>query len=200
MVGEPAGHEAGSAGEPWLSRAEKTSGADGAGSVVWAWRVAAGRTQTEVGRVLDTTQQHLSQIEKGQRPLSLEQRRKLVTELGIPAEDLGLSSGCARRLVSRDDASPEIAASRLRWRNERRWLNQHRSELAQLAAQLYPAEDRLPGTRLIAPPEWLLVEPIELGSLTVRLDEGPQIVAVDGSEPESDGTRPLRTAGERFER
>lgn len=47
-----------------------------------------------------TTQQHLSQIENGQRPVSLELRRKMVTELGIAAEDLGLSSGCARKLVS----------------------------------------------------------------------------------------------------
>lgn len=51
-------------------------------------------------------------------PVSLDLRRKIVTELGIAAEDLGLSSGQARRLVSRDDASPEIAASRLRWPNE----------------------------------------------------------------------------------
>ncbi|MCA1673673.1 MAG: XRE family transcriptional regulator, partial [Actinobacteria bacterium] len=65
---------------------------------------------------------------------------------------------------------------------------------------LYPAQHRLPGTYLIAPPEWLVAEPIELGSLMLQLDEGPQTVAVDGSEPESATTRPLRTAGERFER
>jgi transcriptional regulator with XRE-family HTH domain len=45
---------------------------------------------------LNTTQQHLSQIEKGIRPLSLEQRQQIVAELGIPAEELGLSSGQAR--------------------------------------------------------------------------------------------------------
>ena len=40
-----------------------------------------------------------------------------------------------------------VAASQSRWCDERRWLNQHRSALA----QLYPAQHRLPGTRLIAP-------------------------------------------------
>ncbi|MGQ0778012.1 MAG: helix-turn-helix domain-containing protein, partial [Pseudonocardiales bacterium] len=174
--------------------------ADDAGAVLRVWREDAGRTQTDVAGVLGTTQQHLSLIETGQRPVSLELRRKMVTELGIAAEELGLSSGGARGLVSPDDASPEIAASRLRWRNERCWLNQHRSELAKLAVQLYPAEHRVPGTSLLAPPEWLVAEPLELGALALRLDEGPQTVVVDGSELESAATRPLRTAGLRFER
>ncbi len=183
----------------WLRREGETA-VDDAGSVVLAWRTVAGRTQTDVAGLLGTTQQHLSQIETGQRPVPLELRRKMVTELGIAAEDLGLSSGCANKLVSRDDASPQIAASRLRWREERRWLNQHRRELGALVAQLYPGECRLPRTTVIAPAEWLPSEPVELGSLALRLDETPQTVGVNGSEPESAATRPLRTAGLRFER
>ncbi len=104
------------------------------------------------------------------------------------------------RRVSRDDVSPEVAASWLRWCDERRWLNQHRSELAKLVVQLYPAEYRVPRAALLAPPEWLAVEPMELGSLVLRLDEGPQTAEVDGSEPESEATRPLRTDGLRFGR
>ena len=187
-------------GAPWLSHDESSGEVDDGGAVLRAWRVDAGRTQTDVAGVLNTSQQHLSQIEQGQRPLSLEQRRKMVSELGIAAEDLGLSSGCARRLVSGDDASPEIAASRLRWRNERRWLNQHRCELERLVVRLYPAEYQVPGTALLARPEWLMAEPVELGSLTLRLDEGPQTAGVCGSESESEITRPLRTVGLRFER
>ncbi|MGH3911904.1 MAG: helix-turn-helix domain-containing protein [Pseudonocardiaceae bacterium] len=183
----------------WLRR-DGDSAVDDVGLVVLAWRTAAGRTQTEVAGVLGTTQQHLSQIETGQRPVSLELRRRMVAELGIAAEELGLSSGCARELVSRDDASPEIAASRLRWRDERRWLNQHRSELAKLAVRLYPAEYRMPRTALLAPAEWLVAEPMELGALALQLDEGPQTMEVTGTEPESELTRPLRTAGLRFER
>ncbi len=150
--------------------------------------------------MLGLKQQHLSQMEHGHRPVSLEQRRLIVTELGIVAEDLGLSSGHTRGLVSRDDANPEIAASRLRWRAERRWLNHHRSELARLAVQLYPAEQRVTRTPLIAAPDWQPAEPIELRSLTLELDETPQTAAVEGSEPESEPTRPLRTAGAHFER
>ncbi len=146
------------------------------------------------------TQQHLSQMENGQRPVSIEQRRLMVTELGIAAEDLGLSSGQARSLVARDEASPEIAARRLRWRAERRWLNHHRSDLAQLAARLYPAEHQVPRTPLIAAPAWRAAEPIELRSIALDLDESPQTAAVTGVEPESGATRPLRTASAPFDR
>ncbi|MGH3911903.1 MAG: helix-turn-helix domain-containing protein [Pseudonocardiaceae bacterium] len=102
--------------------------------------------------------------------------------------------------MSPDEASPEIAVSQLRWRDERRWLNQHRSELAKLVVQLYPAECRVPRAALLTHPEWLATEPIELGSLALGLDEGSQTAEVDGSEPESEATRPLRIAGVRFER
>lgn len=185
----------------WLQRDGHTA-VDDAGSVVLAWRTATGRVQTEVAAVLGTTQQHLSQIEQGRRPVSLELRRRMVTELGIAPEDLGLSSGYGRKLVSGDgdDAGAQVAASRLRWRDERRWLNQHRAELTTLAAQLYPPDYRVPGIALLAPPEWLPAQPIELGSLTLHLDEGTQTADVKGSEPESASTRPLRNAGQRFER
>ncbi|MGQ0778423.1 MAG: helix-turn-helix domain-containing protein [Pseudonocardiales bacterium] len=181
----------------WLRR-DGDAVVDDAGAVLLAWRVAAGRTQVDVAGVLGTTQQHISQIETGQRPVSLELRRRMVAELGVAAEELGLSGG--RKLASADDASSQVAASRLRWREERRWLNQHRSELAKLAVQLYPAEYRLPYTTWLTRPEWLPSVPVELDSLALRLDEGPQTTVVDGSEPESELIRPLRTAGVRFER
>ncbi|MGQ0778097.1 MAG: helix-turn-helix domain-containing protein [Pseudonocardiales bacterium] len=94
----------------------------------------------------------------------------------------------------------EIAASWVRWRAERHWLNQHRSGLAKLVVQLYPAEYRVPRAAVLAPAEWLPSEPLELGSLALRLDEGPQTAEVNGSEPESEATRPPHTAGLRFGR
>lgn len=75
----------------WLERTS-TGAADDAGAVLRAWRDAADGTQVDVAAMLGTSQQHLSQMEKGQRPISLEQRRLMVTELGIAPEDLGLSS------------------------------------------------------------------------------------------------------------
>lgn len=185
--------------EQWLSRGEPTAVQDDAGAVLRAWRATNRQSQAAVAELLNTTQQHLSQIEKGTRPLSLEQRRTIVAELGIPAEELGLSSGQARHVVSSDDASPEVAASWMEWRTQRRWLNRHRSELARLAVELYPAEQRVPRTPLIAPGEWLPAAPIELAAVGLELDERPQRTAVDGSEPESAPTRPLRSAAARFD-
>src|SRR5688500_19060709 len=52
-----------------------------------SWRHRNRQTQAMVADLLGTTQQHLSQIEKGLRPLSIEQRRTIVAELGIPAEE-----------------------------------------------------------------------------------------------------------------
>ena len=99
--------------ERWLARGEPSTGRDDAGAVLRAWRLRNRQTQARVAALLSTSQQHLSQIEKGLRPLSLEQRRSVVAELGVPAEELGLSGGQARHIVSTDDASPEIAVSRL---------------------------------------------------------------------------------------
>jgi transcriptional regulator with XRE-family HTH domain len=185
--------------EQWLRRGETATTSDDAGAVLRAWRATNRQSQTAVAELLNTTQQHLSQIEKGTRPLSLEQRRTIVAELGIPAEELGLSTGQTRHLASSDGASQEIAASRMEWRRQRRWLNNHRSELAQLAVGLYPAEQRVPRTPLIAPAEWLPAAPIELGAISLDLDERPQRTAVDGSEPESKPTRPLRSVTARFD-
>ena len=164
-----------------------------------AWRTANNRRQLDVAETLGMTQQHLSQIENGQRPLSIDQRRLIVRELGIAPEDLGLAPVALRPIV-RSDTGPEAMGSQLAWRSERRWLNQHRSGLARLAVSLYPDDARVPRSPLIAAPGWQLVEPVELSSVGLVLDEGPQTVEVDGSEPESEPVRPLRTAGERFDR
>lgn len=172
---------------------------DQVGTVLRAWRVANQRSQVEIATTLGMTQQHLSQIENGKRPLSIDQRRLIVRELGIVPEDLGLAPVALRPIV-RGESSPEALASQLAWRSERRWLNQHRSELARLAVSLYPADLRVPRSPLIAPPHWQLAEPIELGAVDLALDEGPQTVEVDGSETESEPVRPLRTADARFDR
>lgn len=184
----------------WLTRASD-EGPDGhAGAVLRRWRVVNGKSQAELADELGITQQHLSLLETGRRPLSLEQRRLVVERLGVPPEDLGLASARSTLFVARDDASEEILDSRTRWRAERRWLNRHRAELAQLAVGLYPPEQRVAGSPLIAQPDCVSAEPVELHALRLTLDEGPQQVVVDGSEPETLPVRPLRVAGASFER
>jgi transcriptional regulator with XRE-family HTH domain len=143
----------------WLTRPSVGPG-DDAGVIVRAWRESAGSSQAETARLLGMTQQNLSQIENGRQMMSYEQRQRAVSVLGISAEDLGLSRG--RPLTELDSA---VAIDQARWRQERRWLNQHRSELARLAVQLYPDEHRVPDTPLIAGPGWIPDEPIELRSL-----------------------------------
>ena len=82
-----------------------------------------------------------------------ELRRRAVDELGIAPADLGLSAGGHQ--ASDREMPTDVRESQARWRFDRRWLNQHRSQLAGLAADLYPAEHRLTGTPLIAAPEWV---------------------------------------------
>jgi hypothetical protein len=143
------------------------------------------------------TQQNLSQIETGRHPMSYEMRRRAVDELGIAPGELGLSAGWHQ---APDNGLPRaVRESQARWRFERRWLNQHRSRLAGLAAALYPAEHRLPGTPLIAPPEWVSDAPLDLRSVALALHEQPQATAVDGCEAETAGCRPLCKLDVRFD-
>ncbi|MGB9138818.1 MAG: helix-turn-helix transcriptional regulator [Pseudonocardiaceae bacterium] len=181
------------AGE-WLSRPVGVPG-DDAGVVVRAWRGSTGSSQAETARLLGMTQQNLSQIENSRQTMSYELRQRAVSVLGISAGDLGLSVG---RPPTEQDAA--VAVDQARWRQERRWLNQHRSELARLAVQLYPAEHRVPDTPLIAGPGWIPDEPAELRSLRLTLDEQPHSVAFDGSEAETLPTRPLCVPGQWFDR
>lgn len=170
---------------------------DSAGAALRAYRLAAGLSQAVLAGMLGMTQQNLSQIEGGRAP-SLEQRQRMVEVLGLAPEDLGLASQPAPEFDVGD--SREVAESRARWRAERRWLNQHRNELARIASDLYPNEWRLTNTPLIACADWTIDEPIELRTIAIELDESPHGVAVDGGEPETLRVRPLRADGVHFDR
>ncbi|MGH3710338.1 MAG: helix-turn-helix domain-containing protein [Pseudonocardiaceae bacterium] len=181
------------AGE-WLSRPTGVP-ADDTGVVLRAWRASMGRSQAEAAGLLGMTQQNLSQIESGRQAMSYELRQRAVCVLGISAEDLGLSPGRPRA-----ELDGAVAVDQARWRQERRWLNAHRSELARLAVQLYPAEHRVPETTLIAGAGWIPDGPVELRSLRLTLDEQPHPVAIDGSEAQTLPTRPLCAPGLWFDR
>jgi transcriptional regulator with XRE-family HTH domain len=184
--------------EPWLTRAQWAATPDDVGAVLRAWRLASGHSQVALAAMLHMTQQNLSQIEGGRSP-SMEQRRRIVEVLGLAPEDLGLASQSLHGLaVTGDDRV--VAESRARWRTERRWLNQHRSDMARLAAELYRDEWRVPLTPLIAAPSWSISEPVELRSFALRLDETQHGVSVDGSEVETLAVRPLRSSGLHFDR
>lgn len=176
---------------PWLERHEHLV-RDDAGDRLRQWRLLAGRSQESIATALGMTQQHLSQIENGKRPLSVAQRRLIVAELGVASEDMGL---VPYKRAPADDTEAQVAASAARWRAQRRWLNRHRADLARLAVALYPEGHRIPGTTLIADPRWIPYSPMSLRSVALELDEMPRPVAVDGSEPATRPVRPLRSPG-----
>lgn len=183
----------------WLRRAGNDGcGVDGVAAVVREYRLASGQSQAAVASAMGITQQSLSQMENETRNVTFEQRQRFAQVLGIPPENLGLA-GRPRRPVAADDASPAIAASRGRWRAQRNWLNKHRFELAQLAAQWYAPERRLPRTSLIVGEGWLPDNPVELDAVRLRLDERQAPMEVTGREPETLAVRPLRAANTAFD-
>src|SRR5207244_4050495 len=134
----------------------------------------------------------------GRHPMSHDLRRRAAAQLGIPPEAVGLAP--SRPKFGPDDLDAKVVEAQARWRAERRWLNQHRGELARLAVDLYPAEERVPGTPLIGGPGWMPSGPMELRTLRLGLDERPVPFAVDGSEPETLPVRPLCSSGAHFDR
>ena len=189
--------------DAWIDRVADATG-DDAGPTLREWRRSTKTSQAEAARRLGMTQQNLSQIETGRHPMSYELRRRAVDELGIAPADLGLSAGWHE--ASDRGVADQVRESQARWRFERRWLNQHRPDLAGLAAGLYPAEHRSSRHPLIAAPEWVPDEPIDLRSIALDLDEDPQRAdgrrqrAGDGANPpaaQSPGPlRPLHRRGE----
>ena len=81
------------------------------------------------------------------------------------------------------------------WREGRRYLDQHRHELAAWAARtLYPDHPRAADTGLLARPEWVPTAPVPLTDVRLRWRRSTSVPPVDGSEPESKSVRPLRYA------
>ncbi|GAB3953232.1 hypothetical protein GCM10029976_093010 [Kribbella albertanoniae] len=184
--------------EAWLRRSPDGSAGDDVGSVVREYRLARRLSQVSLSETMGFTQQFLSQVESGTRKVSLEHRRRFAEELGIPAASLGLSDGTAARGTG-DELARAVAISRGQWRAQRKWLNQHRSELAKCAARLYSAEHRLPRTPLIAGDGWLPDELIDVESIKLQLDETVRAGCVTGREPQTLHVRPLRTPDTAFD-
>ena len=93
----------------------------------------------------------------------------------------------------------EIEHSQQRWRYERRYLNQHRHELTQALAHLYPADWQVAGTQLLARPEWCPAVPVPLEDVPLTWRPGPLGTEVDLVAPiGSEAVRPWRDDGQRF--
>lgn len=166
------------------------------GEVLRAYRKGEGLTQRQLAEMLSVDPSYVSRIEGGERDVrDVEFLRQIADLLGIPATHLGLSS---EPTVS-SDASDPAAVSQAQWRTVRRYLNQHRHDLATEATRLYHADWRVGRTPLIAPVSWLPAEPVPLERIHMEWDTAYEQPRVTGREPETSPVRPLRSPGHQFE-
>lgn len=93
------------------------------------------------------------------------------------------------------DETVREPAKASRWLAERSWFRDHRHELANIASELYPDHTRVPGTRLLSRPSWLPERPMDLGCLQLVWDDSNPPVAVNGTESETLGVRPVDPYG-----
>jgi transcriptional regulator with XRE-family HTH domain len=189
----------GEADHPWLKRSE----AEGVrvpdlGRLLKDYRAAESLTQGQLGRLLGVDQTYISKIERGHRVIrDIGFLLNVSRVLKVSPGQLGLAGEAFEREYLPRDA---VSASQQRWRAGRRYLNQHRAELARSASELYPSNVRLAPTTLIARPEWVPEEPVRLEGIGLEWVDGSIPYNIDGAEPESQQVRPLRALGQQFER
>ncbi|MEU0517343.1 helix-turn-helix domain-containing protein [Streptosporangium sp. NPDC006007] len=168
------------------------------GEMLKSYRTANSLTQAELAERLLIDQTYVSKIERGARVIKNVDFLLRVTQLlDISPGQLGLANSQSTETDSPD--SPATASQR-RWREERRYLNQHRASLAAEAVALYPRQVRVRDVPLIAGEGWLPQEPVRLEEIELTWIDGPQRVAVDGTEPEAFAARPLRVPGRAYDR
>ncbi len=81
------------------------------------------------------------------------------------------------------------------WRRVRRYLNEHRHELAQAADGLYPELGHVHPSPLLCRPGWIPREPVSLPGVTLSWDAAAAPPQIDGTEPQSGPVRPVTPGG-----
>jgi transcriptional regulator with XRE-family HTH domain len=192
----------------WLKVAHAASAPpDGSdvGQIIRWYRVYEGLTQEQAAIRLNTTQSRLSKLEKGTQALrDVRELRHIAKTFGIPPERLGVlpdHSADARPFASHvSDRPGPVRDSQERWRDVRRELNAHRVVLAELAAELYPAQQRIPGSTILTSASWMPEGPIDLADIELAWRPDPPAPQLDGRGPPSAGARPLMASRERYDR
>lgn len=191
-------------------------------------RDGAGLTQQELAerlnhRHLDETGEFgaltgntVSRWESGriERPAAI-WRRLLAQLFDVSIEELGFTR--PRTAPASDDPSsgfdildglsieeivvdPRVDADQEQWRQTRRSLNSHRFELSSTATRLYEPARRLAGTGLLAPPEWIPQQPVDLAAIDLVHDADAPPAAATGGEAQSANVRPLASLARRYQR
>jgi transcriptional regulator with XRE-family HTH domain len=192
----------------WLQVAHAASAPpDGSdvGQIIRWYRTHQGLTQHDVAARLNTTQSRLSKLEKGTQALrDVTELRHIATKLGIPPERLGVlpdHSADARPSASHvSDRPGQIRDSQEHWRQIRRQLNAHRAVLGDLAAELYSAQQRIPGTTVLTSASWLPDAPVDLADIELAWRAEAPTSQLTGKASQSAGARPLMATGERYDR
>jgi transcriptional regulator with XRE-family HTH domain len=194
--------------QPWLqvsaAAAAPPDGSD-VGEVIRWYRQREGLTQQEAAARLRTTQSRLSKLEKGSQALrDVTELRYIAFALGIPPERLGIlpdHSQDSVPMASHVSHTPgNVHTSQEQWRSDRRALNTHRAALGDLAAELYPREQRVAGTSVPTGPGWMPGEPVDLTDVELVWRPESPTPTITGTAPESAGARPLMASGDRYDR
>ncbi|MFD8562148.1 hypothetical protein ACFV1N_33105 [Streptosporangium canum] len=77
------------------------------------------------------------------------------------------------------------------WREVRRYLNEHRHQLARTADQLYPLVPKVGSTHLLTRETWTLAQPLELQRISLEWTDQAAPPAVTGREPEAATALPV---------
>ena len=94
----------------------------------------------------------------------------------------------------------QIRDSQEHWRDIRCQLNAHRAVLGDLAAELYPAEQRIPGTTVLTSASWVPDGPVDLADIELAWRAESPTPQLGGKASQSAGARPLMASGERYDR
>jgi len=102
--------------------------------------------------------------------------------------------------VREEDLTALVRASQQEWRHVRRHLNQHRAELARMAAQLYEPELLVVRAPMLTRPDWLPAQPVDLDHIAIEWINEPRAQPIDGTEPQAQLLCPLRCPGQCYDR
>ncbi|MGQ0716062.1 MAG: helix-turn-helix domain-containing protein [Pseudonocardiales bacterium] len=192
----------------WLQVAHAASAPpDGSdvGQIIRWYRLREGLTQQDMAAWLNTTQSRLSKLEKGTQVLrDVTELRHLARKVGVPPERFGVlpdRSADAHPFASHiSDRPGPIRDSQERWRDIRRQLNANRAVLGDLAAELYPAQQRIPGTTVLTSASWMPDGPVDLADIELAWRADAPTPQRGGKSSHSAGVRPLMASGERYDR
>lgn len=182
------------------------------GEILRTFRGVHELTQLELAAFLGFDQSYVCRLERGQRVVrDVRCLRQIADRLEIPVEELALAAGMwgggsegggegEVGCVPPDERVAAVGASQWRWRLVRQGLNRHRAVLAEAAAALYPGTEQLGTTPVLTKPDWLPDAPVDFADIELAWVEDDPSATVTGTEPESEGVRPLAPSGGRYER